>query len=684
VGARVCVTGGLGFLGSRLRVVLAADGYEVVSVDRLSAAYAPGTGREAAEDLAIKGVEVRAVSFPQVDGRALTRRVRPTPQLIAFPRVRIRMRVSGAPTRARLVALLGGAVAVLALFMAAPASAQVKNGAIAFSAKRAGDRALFARSADGSRLRFIQTGGRADHAAFSPQGRRLAFTKYGPLGAQVWVSYVEGTGLRQLTTGPSDTMPAWAPTGADVVFVRGAKGRRDLYRIRADGIGLQRLTTSARNDEAPSWSIRNQIAFVRRGSKGNDIYAIGAAGGAARRITRSPMNDNFPAWSPDGRTLVFARGRPGRRNLYLIRPDGSGARRLTRAPGDESEPAFSPDGSRVVFTYRRRRSQRLYLMKTRGRAVTKLPARSLRVRRLTSPRSAARQPSWQPTGLDPVVAAAGDIACDPANPYFNAGAGVGRLCRQKMTSDLLLRADLSSILIPGDLQYEIGKLAAYQQSFHPTWGRMKALIRPALGNHDYGDPGAAGYFDYFNGPGRQRGPAGDRGAGYYSFEVGRWHVVALNSQCREVGGCGGDSPQVRWLRADLAAHPTTCTLAYFHGPRFTSGRFGDQSEDVRPFWEALYAAGADVVLSGHEHFYERFAPQTPYGVFDPGRGIRQFIVGMGGRGPHSVVTEAPNSQVVDNSILGVLQLTLRERSYRWQLVQAPSGGVVDSGNGNCH
>ena len=584
----------------------------------------------------------------------------------------------------RLAAALVAGAALAALGPASPASAQVKNGAIAFSAKRAGDRALFTRAPDGSQLRLIPTGGRADHAIFSPGGRRLAFTKYGPLGAQIWVSYLDGTGLRQLTTGPSDTMPAWSRTGEDLVFARGPGGLRDLYRIRADGTGLRRLTASARNDESPSWSIRDQVAFVRAGSKDDDIYLVGAAGGAARRLTASKDDDSVPAWSPTGRTLVFSRGKAGRRDLYVIRGTGGRPRRLTEVPGDEGDPTFSTDGTRVVFTHRRGRSPRVYLMKVKGKAVRTLPSRSRRVRRITSARSAARQPAWQPTGLDPVVAAAGDIACDPASPNFNAGAGFPGVCRQKLTSDLLLRMDLAGILVPGDLQYETGKLAAFAQSFHPTWGRLRPLIRPVPGNHEYGDPGAGGYFDYFNGPGRQNGQAGSRGAGYYSFDIGTWHVIALNSECEQVGGCQANSPQVRWLRADLAAHPATCTLAFFHGPRFTSGRYGDQSERVRPFWDALYEAGADLVLSGHEHFYERFGPQTPTGVADTARGLRQLTVGMGGKSRHGFVTVAANSEVRDNRTLGVLELALREGTYDWRLVRAPTGSTADAGTGACH
>ena len=575
-----------------------------------------------------------------------------------------------------------------ALALATPpavgAAEQPRNGAIAFSAARAGDRVIYTRQPDGSGLRLLATGGRADHPAFSPRGRRLAFTRYGPLGAQIFVSYLDGTGFRQLTTGPSDTMAAWSTSGAELVFVRSSRGQRDLFRISADGTALRRLTASRRNDESPSWSVNDQLAFVRRAGNSQDIYSMSARGGAARRVTRSRLPDLHPTWSPTGRTLVFTRGRAGRRDLYVARADGSRVRRLTRVAGDESDAIFSPDGSRVAFTHTRRGARRLYLMKLKGEPVTRLVARSRRVRRLSTSRSGARAPSWQPTGLSPVVAAAGDIACDPASPYFNGGLGLPGLCRQKLTSDLLLRSDLSSILIPGDLQYEDGELPAFRASFDPTWGRLKPLIRPVPGNHEYHLPGATGYFDYFNGPGVSRGQAGERGSGYYSFDIGSWHVIALNSECESAGGCGPDSPQVRWLRADLAAHPTVCTLAFFHGPRFTSGRYGDQADRVRPFWAALYEANADLVLSGHEHFYERFGPQTPDGAADPARGIRQLTVGMGGKGRHGFVSVAPNSERRDNLTIGIAELTLRQGAYDWRLVRAPTGATADSGSSRCH
>jgi acid phosphatase type 7 len=572
----------------------------------------------------------------------------------------------------------------LALSPAAAAAERPLNGAIAFSANRAGTRVVYTRAPDGGAPRVAPAQGKAAYPAFSPGGRRLAFTQYGPYGAQVWVTYLDGVALRPLTSGPTDTMPGWSPDGTSVAFVRGAPGARDIYSVLADGTAVRRLTLSRRDDDSPAWATTGRIAFVRHGATASRIYTMTGSGGLATRLLRGNDDQSFPAWSPTGRTLVFAKGRPGRRDLYVVRADGSGERRLTRVPGDETEPTFSPDGTRIAFTHRRAGKRAVYVVKQRGKAIGRLPARSLRVRRLTSTTSSAASPSWQPAGLDPVIAAAGDIACDPADPGFNGGEGVPGQCRQRLTSDLLLRMDLASVLVPGDEQYETGELSAFMASFDRSWGRLKPLIRPVPGNHEYSQPGAVGYFDYFNGPGVQDGPAGDRSRGYYSFDVGSWHVVGLNSECANVGGCGDGSPQLAWLRADLAAHPTACTLAFLHRPRFTSGRFSDGQTDVLPLWQALYDANADLVLSGHEHFYERFAPQDPAGTPDAQRGLRQLTVGMGGKGRTGFVAPAPNSEIRDNRTTGVVAVTLREGGYDWRLVQAPTGRSADAGSGACH
>jgi Tol biopolymer transport system component len=577
--------------------------------------------------------------------------------------------------------VVAGAVLSSLAMASSQATAETKNGAIAFSGKRGTTRVIYSRDADGRRLRSLRIPGRSGDPAFSPLGRRLAFTRHGLAGAQVWITYPGGLGLRQLTSGPADGLAAWSSDGAQVTFARGRRGGRDIYRVISDGTSLRRLTFYRGDDHSPSWSVTNQIAFVRRLGGKDKVYVMSALGGRPRRLTRGDARDTAPAWSRTGRYVLVARGRPGRRDLYLVRANGSRSRRLTKVKGDETDPAWSPDGTRIVFAHKRGKSRRLYVMKWRGKAVTKLPRRSRRVRRLTSSGSNSATPSWQLAGADPVVAAAGDIACDPTYRLYNGSVGVSGACRQKLTSDLLLRLDLSSILMLGDGQYEHGELAKWQQSFNPTWGRLKGLIRPVPGNHEYQTPGAAGYFDYFNGVGAQTGPAGERTKGYYSFDIGTWHVIALNSECRQIGGCGPTSPQVQWLRADLAAHPAACTLAYWHRPRFTSGTHTAEG-DVLSLWNVLYAAHADLILTGHEHFYERFARQTPAGTPDPALGIRQITAGMGGRSHHGFVRVAPNSEVRDNRTTGVLKLTLREGGYDWELLRAPFGRA-DAGSDSC-
>ena len=270
----------------------------------------------------------------------------------------------------------------------------------------------------------------------------------------------------------------------------------------------------------------------------------------------------------------------------------------------------------------------------------------------------------------PVVAAAGDIACQSGDDPS------GDSCQQRATADLLVQSDAWAVLTLGDNQYEDGELQEFQASYAASWGRVKAITHPAPGNHDYHVPGGAGYFAYF-------GPvAGDPDMGFYSYDVGAWHLIALNSNCEDVGGCDAGSPQVRWLARDLAAHETTCTLAYWHHPRLSSGEHGDENA-VDAFWRALYDGGADVVLNGHDHDYERFAPQDPDGQADP-NGIREFVVGTGGRSLRTFPGVQPNSQVRESNTFGVLELTLRAQSYDWQYVPVVGSTFEDSGSGSCH
>lgn len=276
------------------------------------------------------------------------------------------------------------------------------------------------------------------------------------------------------------------------------------------------------------------------------------------------------------------------------------------------------------------------------------------------------------------VVAAGDLACDPADASYNGGYGTATACRMRATSDLALALAPAAVLVLGDNQYEDGALAKYQASYAPSWGRLAAITHPVPGNHEYVTAGAAGYFGWFG------AAAGDPAKGYSSFDLGGaggWHLIALNSNCTVVGGCGAGSPEEQWLAADLAAHPGVCTLAYWHHPRFSSGPHGDDPI-TQAFWNDLQAARADVVLNGHDHIYERFAPQSPAGAADPD-GVREFVVGTGGKNLTSVVTVRANSEVRRADTFGVLELTLHPNGYEWRFV-AVDGTVVDSGVGLCH
>jgi hypothetical protein len=292
-----------------------------------------------------------------------------------------------------------------------------------------------------------------------------------------------------------------------------------------------------------------------------------------------------------------------------------------------------------------------------------------------SPIPSPTRTSTPMTTGDPIIAAAGDIACDPSDGSFNGGNGTTNNCRQKAVSDLFVGRNFTAVLTLGDTQYEDGSLTKFQQSFDPSWGRAKNIIRPAVGNHEYLTAGASGYYNYFG------VAAGDRTKGYYSYDIGAWHIIALNSNCSQVGGCGAGSPQEQWLKADLAAHPTMCTLAYWHHPRFSSGQHGS-STSYDAFWRALYAAGAEIALSGHDHDYERFAPQNPSGAADP-NGIQQFVVGTGGKNHYQFMSIQPNSVVRNPDTYGILKLTLHATSYDWQFVPEPGKTFTDSGTMNC-
>jgi len=268
---------------------------------------------------------------------------------------------------------------------------------------------------------------------------------------------------------------------------------------------------------------------------------------------------------------------------------------------------------------------------------------------------------------DPVLAAAGDIACPTTEPLAR------KSCHQVATAALVRSINPSGVAVLGDNQYEGGALGDYLTSFEPSWGAFKALIRPAPGNHEYGTPGATGYYQYF-------GPAaGDPTRGYYSYELGSWHVVVLNSNCAFVS-CATGSEQEQWLRKDLAAHPRSCSMAYWHHALFSSQGGDSRMRDV---WRTLTRANVDVVLSGHNHVYERFAPQDADSAPDPVHSPREFVVGTGGKGLGLIRQAKANSEVRYTENFGVLAMTLGTSGYSWALV-TEGAGVADAGSAACH
>lgn len=258
-----------------------------------------------------------------------------------------------------------------------------------------------------------------------------------------------------------------------------------------------------------------------------------------------------------------------------------------------------------------------------------------------------------------VLVGAGDIA-DCATPGTEATAE-------------LLDTIPGTVFTAGDDAYPSGTAGNFTDCYDPTWGRHKARTRPSPGNHDYLTSAGAPYYAYFG------DNAGDPGLGYYSYAVGAWHVISLNSQTSMTAG----SPQETWLRADLGAHPARCTLAYWHYPRFSAGTHGSIAA-VQPLWQALYDSGADVVINGHDHNYQRFAPQSPTGTLDTARGLREFVVGTGGVSHYPFPNAVANLEVKDSTSYGVIALRLDSASYHWDFVPVVGATFHDSGSAGCH
>lgn len=296
----------------------------------------------------------------------------------------------------------------------------------------------------------------------------------------------------------------------------------------------------------------------------------------------------------------------------------------------------------------------------------------------TVPRTTVPRTTVPPTTVpaDPRIAAVGDIACAPSSGSFNGGAGTATSCRQMAVSQLVVDGTYAAFLGLGDLQYDSGVFTDFLASYDPSFGRVKAITHPVPGNHEYQTKGAAGYYQYFG------AAAGDPAKGYYSYDLGSWHLVALNSNCFAVS-CAAGSAQEQWLRADLAAHPTACALVYWHHPLYSSGGEHGDNPAMAALYQAALDGGVDVALAGHDHHYERFALQDANGRADA-NGIREFVVGSGGRSHYSMGTIQPNSEAHDNRTFGVLALTLHARSYDWQFVAEAGGTYADAGTQACH
>jgi hypothetical protein len=298
--------------------------------------------------------------------------------------------------------------------------------------------------------------------------------------------------------------------------------------------------------------------------------------------------------------------------------------------------------------------------------------------------SGSKEPAPASASGKPTVTAGSEATPDDLTPDQMTATsdrvfvGAGDITSCSSTADTatarLLSGIAGTVFTTGDNAYNSGNASEFSKCYGPTWGQFKTRTRPTAGNHEYLTTGAAGYFGYFG------SRAGAVGKGYYVFNLGTWRIYALNSNCAYVS-CTSTSAQAHWLEADLAANPHKCVLAFWHHALFSSGPHGN-NPDVKPLWDILYAAHADVVVNGHDHTYERFARQSPSGTATVG-GIREFVVGTGGRSHYSWATIKPNSQDRNNRTYGVLKLTLKDGSYTWRFVPIAGKTFTDSGTTTC-
>jgi hypothetical protein len=271
-------------------------------------------------------------------------------------------------------------------------------------------------------------------------------------------------------------------------------------------------------------------------------------------------------------------------------------------------------------------------------------------------------------GKGVTVFAAGDIAdCRKHPPEQSGAAKTAALIANGLSDD-----EDGAVLMLGDSTYPVGLPSEYTNCYEHTWGKFKARTYPSPGNHEYYSPKAFGYYTYF---GEAAGPAQ---RGYYSFRLGKWHIISLNSYLNPPE----HQAQIQWLKAELAQNKARCTLAFWHHPMYSSGDHGNNAK-MDEAWKLLNAAGAELVLASHDHHYERFAPQNANHELDHQRGIRQFVVGTGGAERSSIAFIKPNSEIADNSTYGVLKLVLKDTGYEWEFLPTENQGFTDRGAGLC-
>lgn len=515
---------------------------------------------------------------------------------------------------------------------------------------------------------------------------RLCVVVAAALGAPAGVARAAAVNLTPATpaAGASLTIEARGlPSGASGTATLG----RARTKFRADGRGqaivVLRLSRGARKGSqrfvirAGRRRIATNVTVV---SGPSPTATLGVLSGG-QRVLLSPA-EGLPGaalqirgggFRPRANVTVSFGGRP----LASKRTNRRGSFSLATAV-----PSVGAGGYPVIVGARAKVRLKFEVSAPPAPAVPKAPAPSVSA---PAPPPAAPAPAPGPVAPGPpspvvppggtaVVAAAGDISCDPVDPNYSGG--VAGFCQHRATSNLVVSMNPIAVLGLGDMQYNVGGLGDFRTAYAPTWGRFDAKMFPVPGNHEYGTPNADGFFSYFG------ARAGQGGLGYYSFDIGAWHTIALNSNCSVVG-CGPGSAQDAWLRADLAAHPARCTLAFFHHPLFGSGH-GTTDEAVRPLWDVLHAAGAELIINGHAHNYERFAAKTPAGA-NNAAGIRQITVGTGGEDLQPFIAGVqPASETRNSSSFGVLRLTLTPTGYSFQFVPAAGGTFTDSGSGTCH